>query len=191
MLFGVAAFRMRPSTLGLIQYLGYLIPDMSWAEIHGLSLIVVAIVLFSLYRRVAAVGAITPVLWIETDDNAYTDITNCMLLAAMPGTVNDGAVKTITNTVGGSGTQSTRVGAAPGTKLRRFLVGPKECEITGIDTTPDGRSLFVNIQHPGENGNPGNITSHWPASQANPAAADRPRSATIVITKDDGGVIAL
>ncbi len=142
-------------------------------------------------RASSAAGLVTPVMWIETDDNAYTDVTNCMLLAAMPGTVNDGAVKTIANTVGGAGTQATRVGAAPGTKLRRFLVGPKECEITGIDSTPDGRSLFVNIQHPGENGSTANITSHWPASQANPAAADRPRSATIVITKDDGGVIAL
>ena len=54
---------MSTGVIGLIQYLGYLIPDMSWVEIHGLSLIV-AIVLFSLYRRVAAVGAITTVLWI-------------------------------------------------------------------------------------------------------------------------------
>jgi hypothetical protein len=50
---------MSTGVIGLIRYLGYLIPDMSWVEIHGLSLIVVAIVLFSLYRRVAAVGAIT------------------------------------------------------------------------------------------------------------------------------------
>ena len=55
---------MSTGVIGLIQYLGYLIPDMSWVEIHGLSLIVVAIVLFSLYRRVAAVGAITTVLWV-------------------------------------------------------------------------------------------------------------------------------
>ena len=34
--------------------------------------------------------------------------------------------------------------------LRRFLVGPRGCEITGIAETPDGRALFVNIQHPGE-----------------------------------------
>ena len=36
---------MSTGVIGLIQYLGYLIPDMSWVEIHGLSLIVVAIVL--------------------------------------------------------------------------------------------------------------------------------------------------
>jgi len=137
-------------------------------------------------------GNATPLMWIETDDGAYTDVTNCMLLAAIPGIVGDGATKTITNTIGGStGTATTRVGKAPGATLRRFLVGPKECEITGITTTPDGKALFVNIQHPGENGNPANITSHWPASQTGAGGTTRPRSATIVITKDDGGLVGL
>ncbi len=36
---------------------------------------------------------------------------------------------------------------------KRFLVGPKGCEITGITATPDLKTLFVNIQHPGESGN--------------------------------------
>lgn len=64
-------------------------------------------------------------------------------------------------------------------EIRRFLVGPKECEITGIAFTPDSKTLFVNIQHPGEEGD-----SHWPeGGQA------MPRSATLVITKNDGGVI--
>lgn len=64
-------------------------------------------------------------------------------------------------------------------EIRRFLVGPKECEITGISFTPDSRTLFVNIQHPGELGD-----SHWPEG-----GNALPRSATIVITKDDGGII--
>ena len=138
-------------------------------------------------------GLVSPLMWIETDDGAYTDVTNCMLLASMPGTVNDGGTRTITNAIGStSGTQATRIGKAPGTSLRRFLVGCKECEITGIDSTPDGRSLFVNIQHPGENGSPSNITSNWPANQNGTAATgQRPRSATIVITKNDGGVVGL
>ncbi len=144
-------------------------------------------------RSSNASGLVTPVLWIETDDGAYTDVTNCMLLAAMPGTVNDGGTRSVANQVGtATGTQSTRIGKAPGTQLRRFLVGPRECEITGIDTTPDGRSLFVNIQHPGELGGPANVTSNWPANQPGTAAAGvRPRSATIVITKNDGGVVGL
>jgi hypothetical protein len=33
-------------------------------------------------------------------------------------------------------------------EIRRFLTGPAGCEITGVTVAPDGRSLFVNIQHP-------------------------------------------
>jgi secreted PhoX family phosphatase len=136
-------------------------------------------------------GQATPLLWLQTDDGAYTDVTNCMMLAAIPGTVGDGATRTVSNSLGGATSSvTTRVGKAPGTTLRRFLVGPKECEITGIHSTPDGRSLFVNIQHPGENGTAAAPTSSWPATQAGAATGSaRPRSATIVITKDDGGLV--
>jgi secreted PhoX family phosphatase len=79
------------------------------------------------------------------------------MLAAMPGQTGDGGARTITNTVTPatgspvSNMQATIVGkAATGATLRRFLVGPVECEVTGIDSTPDGRSLFINVQHPGE-----------------------------------------
>lgn len=139
-------------------------------------------------------GAGKALLFIQTDDAAYTDVTNCMMLVGQPGQVGDGAPRTVTNTQGGTGSTTTYVGASPGTALRRFLVGPKECEITGIDTTPDGRTLFVNIQHPGEEttaGFPATFPSNWPASQTDPAAVSRPRSATIAITKDDGGVVGL
>jgi len=140
-------------------------------------------------------GQVNPLLWIQTDDGAYTDVTNCMMLAAMPGVVGDGATRTITNTDGATNrSQQTIVGRAPGTNLRRFLVGPKECEITGIDTTPDGQTMFVNIQHPGEDtstGFPNTFPSSWPASQTSATAVARPRSSTIVITKDGGGVIGL
>lgn len=131
-------------------------------------------------------------LWLETDDGAYTDVTNCMLLAALPGRTGDGAPRTITNVDGASSsTVTTYVGDAGGEqKLRRFLVGPKECEITGIAETPDGKALFVNIQHPGETTAPNYATgafgSHWPDG-----GVSRPRSATIVITRDDGGTIGV
>ena len=139
-----------------------------------------------------ASGLVNPLLWIQTDDGAYTDVTNCMMLVAQPGLVGDGAARTITNTdaTGATRTQSTFVGKAPGMQLRRFLVGPKECELTGIDSTPDGKTIFVNIQHPGENGSPATPSSFWPASQTG-GTGSRPRSATIVITKDDGGVVGL
>ncbi|NRQ41716.1 PhoX family phosphatase [Rheinheimera sp. YQF-2] len=69
-------------------------------------------------------------------------------------------------------------------QIKRFLVGPTDCEVTGISATPDMKTLFVNIQHPGDRSAPGDFTSHWPDGGSN-----RPRSATVVITKDDGGII--
>ncbi|KZE32707.1 PhoX family protein [Crenobacter luteus] len=96
--------------------------------------------------------------------------------------------------------------ADPASKeIRRFLVGPSGCEITGLSFTPDSTTMFVNIQHPGEAGeHPRKPTglaagqsmedylarhplafSRWPDD----GAGGRPRSATVVITKDDGGRI--
>ena len=77
-------------------------------------------------------------------------------------------------------------------QTRRFLTGPNACELTGITATPDGRALFVNVQHPGETAsersNPATPTavSAWPANQFLEAVAGRPRSATIVIRRRDG-----
>ena len=76
-------------------------------------------------------------------------------------------------------------------EVRRFLVGPIGCEITGATGTPDGRTMFVNIQHPGETASersdpdaPQRV-SNWPDK----ALGARPRSATVVIRKSDGGLI--
>ncbi len=139
-----------------------------------------------------ASGQVAPLMWLQTDDGAFTDVTNNQMLVGMPGRVGDGGTRQVTSTGGGaSRTVTTRVGAAPGTKLKRFLVGPVECEITGISSTPDGRSLFVNVQHPGGDGDAAKVTSNWPASQAGAATGSRPRSATVVITKADGGVVGL
>ena len=109
-------------------------------------------------------------LWIQTDAHAtnmykgeYLGLGNNMMLAA-----------------------DVRTG-----ETRRFLVGPVNCEITGITTTPDGRTMFVNIQHPGESpsdrSDPASPSKYstWPSGQA----GARPRSATVVIRKADGGVI--
>lgn len=131
-------------------------------------------------------------MWIQTDDGAYTDVTNCMMMAAIPGRVGDGAAKTIDNTDGATAKAvPTFIGATLGDrKMKRFLVGPIESEITGIAETPDGRAIFVNIQHPGEEtpaaniGNPAAFSSHWPDG-----GSARPRSATIVIVKNDGGTV--
>jgi secreted PhoX family phosphatase len=76
-------------------------------------------------------------------------------------------------------------------EVRRFLTGPSGCEITGATGTPDGRTMFINIQHPGESPSersdpdqPRRI-SNWPDNNPN----GRPRSATVVIRKNDGGMI--
>ena len=76
-------------------------------------------------------------------------------------------------------------------RVRRFLTGPKGCEITGITMTPDGASMFINIQHPGETASERSdpaqplAVSSWPDGEA----AGRPRSSTIVIRRDDGGIV--
>lgn len=139
----------------------------------------------------------TGICWIQTDDGAYTDKSNCMLLAAVPGKVGDGTKKAVSSQAadGSTKTVQTYVGKAPTeSTLKRFLVGPRDCEITGWAETPDGKAMFINIQHPGERtkaadvSNPAKYTSQWPANEGY-GAGKRPRSATIVITKKGGGLI--
>ena len=78
-------------------------------------------------------------------------------------------------------------------KTYRFVTSPRNCEVTGVITTPDGKAMWINIQHPGEDWS-GSFTakSTWPDSGVNGAtgvALSKPRSSTVLITKDDGGVI--
>ncbi len=143
----------------------------------------------------------TKLCWIQTDDGSYTDVSNCMMLVGVPGQVGDGAKTTLsyTTTAGGTVNIDTYVGKKPtATTLRRFLVGPVDCELTGCTETPDGKTLFANIQHPGETlaavadiADPSKYPSHWPGNAGYGAggATARPRSATIAITKNDGGLI--
>jgi secreted PhoX family phosphatase len=149
----------------------------------------------------------TGICWIQTDDGAFTDETNCMLLAAVPGTVGDGGGFIVSNEMSTAsqttGQQATFVGGILGeSRLRRFLLAPKGAEVTGLTETQDGKTLFVNIQHPGENtaklGTASNFTfeSQWPGNGGGVTAgaygtAGRPRSATLMITKNDGGKIGL
>lgn len=115
------------------------------------------------------------VAWINTDvsnstqnraDRQHEGIGNNQLLAAIP---------------------ETR-------EVRRFLIGPRGCELTGAIMTPDRRTLFVNVQHPGESTTFWNAQSGAP-SPANPSAVSRwpfggrPRPTTVAITRIDGGEI--
>ncbi|MGR5470697.1 alkaline phosphatase PhoX, partial [Vibrio astriarenae] len=78
------------------------------------------------------------------------------------------------------------IGADNQAELKRFFVGPNGCEVTGFTISPDYKSLFVNIQHPG----------NWPysdnAAEATPAGMKlRPRAATVVIRREDGDEIGV
>ncbi|WP_027965589.1 PhoX family protein [Halomonas halocynthiae] len=107
------------------------------------------------------------ILWIQTD-NSYEGVaeyTNDQLLAVVPAALEGGVV-----------TPERQQ------HLKRFAVGPNGSEVTGVYMTPDKSALFINIQHPG----------NWPASEDATQAADgsvRPRAATVVIQKKDGGPV--
>ena len=72
-------------------------------------------------------------------------------------------------------------------EIKRFFVGCRGQETTGVIMTPDSRTMFINLQHPGEGSesNP-TLVSTYPDG---PGSGSRGRSTTIIITKDDGGVI--
>ena len=83
-------------------------------------------------------------------------------------------------------------------ETRRFLTSPNKCEVTGVTMTPDGKTMWVGIQHPGEDATAANPTqfSNWPQGQfavesdgVTALPPGRPRSSVLVITKNDGGVI--
>ncbi|MGG3793255.1 PhoX family phosphatase [Pseudomonas paraversuta] len=65
-------------------------------------------------------------------------------------------------------------------EIRRFMVGPIGCEVTGISFSPDQKTLFVGIQHPGENGG-STFPEHLPNG--------KPRSSVMAISREDGGII--
>ena len=79
----------------------------------------------------------------------------------------------------GQGNNQMLVGDPETGEIRRFLVGPRECEVTGITWSTDRRTLFVGIQHPGEKGD-----SHFPDG-----GETAPRSCLVAIARDDGGPI--
>lgn len=119
-------------------------------------------------------------LWIDKDSRVWiqTDIGE--------GSQNSGVFEVFGN--------NAMLCADPHTgELRRFLTGPIGQEITGVITTPDQKTMFINVQHPGATTSADEwaagqryVRSTWP--DRNPVRVP-PRSATVVIWKDDGGVI--
>ena len=63
-----------------------------------------------------------------------------------------------------------------GGEVYQFASAPVQAELTGPAFTPDGKTLFLAIQHPGEESeSPSNPTSTWPDG-------DEPKSSVIAIT---------
>ena len=73
--------------------------------------------------------------------------------------------------------------------FKRFLRAPFGAEVCGPEFTPDGRTLFLAIQHPGADGLPGtgydNPATRWP--DFDPTLPPRP--AVLAIRREDGGLI--
>lgn len=116
------------------------------------------------------------VLWIQTDNGDP--------LSGLPNKANDQMLAVIPSQLptGTDGVSAPVVTPENQASLKRFLVGPVNCEITGAYLTQDARTMFINVQHPGGFGASG---SQWPDGSI-PA-----RAATVAITRDDGGEIAL
>ena len=79
----------------------------------------------------------------------------------------------------GMGNNQMLLGDTQTGEISRFMVGPKECEITGLTWSPDHKTMFVGIQHPGEKGD-----STFPGGPGT-----TPRSAIVSITREDGGIV--
>ncbi len=79
----------------------------------------------------------------------------------------------------GQGNNQMLVGDPETGEIRRFLVGPRECEITGAAWNTERTTMFISVQHPGEKGD-----SHWPDG-----GQSVPRSSVIAISREDGAVI--
>lgn len=64
-------------------------------------------------------------------------------------------------------------------KAYQFASGPNHCELTGPIWTPDGTTMFLAIQHPGEESESlEELTSHWPNLNGDPL----PRPGVVAIT---------
>jgi uncharacterized protein len=69
-------------------------------------------------------------------------------------------------------------------ELRRFMSAPRGAEVCGCEFTPDGETLFLAIQHPGEGGTVERAVSDWPDGGGRP-----PRPSVVAVRRSDGGRI--
>jgi len=69
-------------------------------------------------------------------------------------------------------------------QLRQFMSAPVGAEVCGCEFTPDGTTLFLSVQHPGEGGTLARPRSDWPDGDGRP-----PRPCVVAIRRDDGGPV--
>jgi len=86
-----------------------------------------------------------------------------------------------------SETQAEGMHLVQGDRIWRLYSAPRGAEVTGPAFTPDGKTLFLSVQHPAEErgSSAQNPTTRWPDfTEGVP-----PRAAVVVIEREDGGVI--
>ncbi|MCY3884291.1 MAG: PhoX family phosphatase [Gammaproteobacteria bacterium] len=71
-------------------------------------------------------------------------------------------------------------------EIRRLFTGVSGCEITGLAVTPDQKTMFINIQHPGIEARSPHTGRTFPDLGGVNAI---PRDCTVVLYRKDGGIV--